>query len=163
MSEVRSLEPEPDAAMGIPHPHEQEPAEVIDLTRSGNERTVGEFFETLQGTGKTVPSGLELAARIEMHLSGQAEESTDALTMRLQHILHSADAFADDEVYEHKVEHDPVFQRLITILQTTKDRQRSLHDHRRAALKLAELRAAFPNDETDYDQQWQDVIDRLFI
>lgn len=163
MSEARSPEPEPDVAMGIPHPHEQEPAEVIDFTRSGNERAVGEFFETLQGVGQTGPSGLELAARIETRLSANAGDVTDPLTTRLQHILHSADAFADDEVYEHKVEHDPVFQRLITILQTTKDRQRSLHDHRRAALKLAELRAAFPDDETEYDQQWQDVIDRLFI
>lgn len=162
MSELRSLEPEPKASMRMPKPQEQEPAEIIDFTRSGNERTMGEFFETLLGTGQAGPSGIELAVRIDMHLSRQVGESTDPLITRLRHILHEADAFGDDKVYEHKVEHDPVFQRLITILQTTKDQQQSLHDHRRAALKLAELRAAFPDDETSYDQQWQSLIDRLF-
>lgn len=161
MSEVLSLEPEPDASMGIPKPHEQAPAEIIDFSRTSNERVMGEFFEILQGAGEKGLHGLELAARIESHLSTKTDASPDALTTRLQRILDSADAFANDEVYEHKVEHDLVFQRLITFLQTTKDRQRSLHDHRRAALKLAELRAAFPDDDTGYDEQWQDVIDRL--
>lgn len=163
MSEVVSLEPEPDAsAMGIPKPHEREPAEVIDFSSSGNELIMGAFLDELQSALEHGKTGLELAVYIENELSAKPDETLSPSKARLQRLLDSGNALGNDELYDHKVEHDLVFQRLISVLQSTRDRQRTLHEHRRAALKLTELRATLPEDETQRDTQWQEVIDRLF-
>lgn len=163
MSEVVSLEPEPDASsMGIPKPHERESAEIIDFSSSGNELIMGAFLDDLQSAVEHGKTGLALAVYIENELTAKPDETLSPSKARLQRLLDSGNALGDDALYDHKVEHDLVFQRLITVLQSTKDRQRSLHEHRRAALRLTELRATLPEDETQRDPQWQDLIDRLF-
>lgn len=163
MSEVLSSEAEPGAVTMSLHEHwEGESAEIIDFSRASNELVMGAFFNNLHDSIAKGSGGLELALHIEHELTAEQDEAPTPLKARLVRLLESADAFGNNDLYDHKLEQDLVFQRLVDTLQSTKERQRSLREHRRAALKLTELRAAIPEDETRHDELWHDVIDRLF-
>lgn len=163
MHEVVAPGPETEAdSMALSEHHEQESAEIIDFSRASNELVMGVFFDNLHEVIDRGKSGLELAVYIEAELSPTQDEEVDPLKARVLRLLESADALGDNDLYDHKVDHDPVFHRLVDVLQSTREQQRSLREHRRAALKLTNLRAAIPEDETRHDGQWHDVIDRLF-
>ena len=66
----------------------------------------------------------------------------------------------DNDIYDHKIEHDEVFQLFAEKLLYARDR-RELRPEFEATRSLAQLRGAM-SDETTSDKDWRNVIDRLF-
>lgn len=162
MSEAVTNITEPDI-MGEPHKRTQRSAEIIEFPGSAEERAIGTFIESLRVSIDNGSRSMELAAHIDSMLSADdTGEDPSETKQELRSLMARTDAFSQNEVYDHKDEHDPVFQRLVSTLQQTRGQQRSLHDQRRAALRLTELRAALPLDQTPSDDSWHLVIDRLF-
>ena len=153
-----------------PHPHHSEAvhdptqtsAEIITLSDVATEKTVANYIDTLFDRVEAGKHSGDLAVEITEVLDDSADPSAPDYAQALRQIRNRGNAFGEDGVFEHKTEHDEVFARLVSLLQTTHSQQRSLHDQRRAALRLAELRAAVPADETVVDTKWQAVIERLF-
>lgn len=161
MSELLSPEPEQEPSiMSIPEQRNGEPAEIIDFEKSSAELVTAAFLHDLQSSIEGGESGMELAAHIEKSLTPRAVEEPDPLNERLVGLIETADAFRDADLYDQKAEHDIIFQRLIGILQSTL-KDHDLRDHRRAALKLTELRGTV-SDQTKQDELWGQVIDSLF-
>ena len=158
MSPVPELEPNP---MSIPNHRNLESAEIIDFEKSSAELVTGKFLTDLQAAVEEGEAGVKLAERIDHDLSPQAENDTSPHEAHLIRLV-EAGAFENDEIYDHKAEHDPVFRKLIEKLQSTQKFQHELRDQRLAARKLIRLRASLAVDETGQDDVWNQVIDRLF-
>ena len=163
MSEALSstTEAEPDI-MRIPDNEQPRSADIIELPGASAERAIGSFIASLSETVRKGGRSSELALTITESLTSKADETPSEEKQALLEARAEGDAFAQTEIFDHKDEHDPVFQRLVATLQQTRSRQNSLHDQRRAALRLTELRAALIQDETSDDDKWHAVIDRLF-
>lgn len=160
MSEAASIDPE--SAMSATHEHRHEIAEIIEFPTSATERAVGSFIDTAYDSVMSDVKSQELAVAIGDSLSGKTEHEADDDIKLVRELISHADAFGDSDLYDHKSEHDPVFAKLVTVLQSTKHLHRSLHEQRRAALRLTELRAALEHDETTHDEKWHTIINRLF-
>lgn len=150
-----------DFSPPIPIDRKQRAAEVIDFSKASAELVTGLFMTELRHPSRASLSGQSLATFIESEMNAGSDEDPQTLRSRLSRIVDAADAFGNDELYEHKLASDEVFQALIDKLQTTK-KDPHLRDQRKATLKLAELRATLHDDVTDDDSTWHDVIGRLY-
>lgn len=137
-------------------------AEIIDFPVSAEERTVRPFIAALSASVERGSGSMEVAMAVQEGLTTRQGEELSDEKKRLLELMAGVEASAQDDIFDHKEAHDPVFHRLVSTLQQTKSQQRSLHDQRRAALKLTELRTALGPDETTDDPHWHAIIDRLF-
>ena len=106
-------------------------------------------------------SSTKLATYIDTSFSREPYEGASSLREDLAAILSASDT-SSNIVFDHKLEQDTVFAVFISTLRETKSLQHELHEQRRAALKLADLRSILP-DSTDYDDDWIAVLHALFM
>lgn len=104
--------------------------------------------------------GLELAAFLESELTPDTTRNPTSLQENLARAIQTSEAFGD-EVFDAKYENDMVFRELITALRKTVS-ARDLGPQRHAALKLTEVRSLYSQHATDHDDEWHDIIERLF-
>ena len=153
-----------------PDDNSQPPAEIFsieaarskeyDFTEAPIELLVEFFLTQLRHPAHSSKKGLELAAFLESELS--SDESRDPRTPqeRLAQTIKFSHTF-DDDVFDARVKHDVIFNKLVSVLKQTSDK-RDLRAQRHAALKLTEVRALLSQHSTEHDDQWQDIIGRLF-
>mgnify|MGYP006136690939 CR=1 FL=1 len=146
----------------IPINRKRKSAEVIDFSKASAELATGLFMTELRHPSRASLHGQNLAIFIQSEMTTDESDDPTKLGSRLAYIINSVDAFGDEAMFDHKVEHDEVFKALVEKLQNTRRPTDELRDQRRAALKLTELRAALQDDKTDDDATWHDVISRLF-
>lgn len=163
MTEAVSTLTEPDI-MSMPDRNStnERSAEIIDFPKTAEERVVGSFLGSVMESIERGSKSMEVAFQVQEALTTTHGEAVDDQKRELLEVVAAASASAQDDVFDHKEVHDPVFHRLVSTLQQTKSQQRSLHEQRRAALRLTELRSALSADETADDPKWHTIIDRLF-
>ena len=154
----------------LPDDDSRRPADVVsieaarsseyDFSDAPIELSVDFFLSQLRHPAHSSKKGLELAAFLENELTSDESRDPREPQENLARAIRLSHAF-DDDVFDKKVKHDMIFSELVTALKQTADK-RSLKAQRHAALKLAEVRALLPQHATEYDDQWQDTIERLF-
>ena len=162
MSEILRHEPthEKPLATVIPLQREAEEDESIDFTELSSSEVTEFFIKMLNHPGYKDKHGMALAETLDRDLNAEPDDP-QPFRQRLKELLGEADAsYYDDTVYDHKAEHDEVFQELIKAMQLSKN-QKGLELHRRMGLRMLELRSMIA-DSTDCDEQWLDVCRRLF-
>lgn len=125
------------------------------------EETVGLFITELRHPSRAGLYGQNLAEFIQTETSRPSSGDRESLGTRLAEIVDGGDAFNNEEIYDHKVEHDFVFKRIVEDLQALKKNATDIREQRRAALRLLELRAALTEDSTPDDSTWHELRDRL--
>lgn len=162
MSELVPPEPkENTSAASVPKQRSYEISPIIHLDKENAEMLTSAFITDLQTSLPDNIQGIDLAHHIENILQTN-EENRSAVVQGVLELMNETDVFGNDELFDQKYDHDPVFHGLVDTLQNTKNQSRGLRDQRQIALRLTELRAAVPSDATSDDQHWLDIVDRLF-
>lgn len=149
----------------VPFPlRESEPdtdTEKLDFSEVSSEVAVEFLMSQLNHPSRNQRRGIELATDIEALVPTKAGKALDPTTLegRLIEIIHK-NMLTNDEMYEHKIDHDAVFQLLVNKLLYTRDR-RDMRTQFEVTRDLAQLRSTV-GDETAEDDEWRNVIDRLF-
>lgn len=145
----------------FPQRDEEVDAEKLDFSETPPEIAVEFLMSELCHPSRNQHKGMELVTDIEQLVPTKIERSLDPTSLegRLIEIIRT-DALGSDELYDHKIDHDEVFQLLSSKLLSTRDR-RDMRPQFEVIRNLAQLRGAL-GDETDRDKEWRDVIDRLF-
>lgn len=141
-------------------PIEAARSEVYDFSKAPIEVSVEFLLSQLRHPSHSSNRGLELAAFLERELTPDESRSPTTPQENLAQAIRFSDAFEDD-VFEERLKSDAVFRELISKLKQTSG-ARSLKPQRHAALKLTELRAVLPRNTTELDDEWENVIERLF-
>ncbi|MEO5499328.1 MAG: hypothetical protein ABIR46_02425 [Candidatus Saccharimonadales bacterium] len=144
--------PTPDVARASHHEHE-----ITDFSQVGPEIAVSYLFSELRQPMYSKQRGQDLAASIAKLSSVESKKDTISHEGRLAELIRTP---LDDELWDKKAKDDEIFKLIEEIL---RDRQiRGLTDQRSALLRLYNLRGSFEGVETAADEQWKDVIERLF-
>lgn len=145
----------------IPMPLNRETHETIDFSEAPPDYVADFLMSELNHPGRSQHTGEELVRDIEKLIPAKAERELDKTTLegRLVEIVQQKN-LGDTDIYDHKIDHDAVFQELAEKLLYARDR-RDLRPVFEATRNLAHLRSAL-SDETSRDKEWQLVIDRLF-
>lgn len=161
MSEAMQREPNPQPTERVVIPFDRNP-DKLDFSEVGPEIAISYFFMEMRHPAYASKRGEELAAFIIESTRVETNEEAASHRARLIELMQQPIAFNDTELYEEKVAHDEIFRLLSQILQDTRDDQSLLKEQRRAARILMELRASFPEFKTARDEEWENVIERLF-
>ncbi len=145
--------PTPDVARAS---HQEQ--EIIDFSQVGPEIAVSYLFSELRQPAYNQLHGQELAGTIMKLTSVGSKNDTVSHQGRLAELIRTP---LDDELWDTKSKDDEIFRLLETILRSGQQ-IRSLAEQRSALLRLYNLRGSFENVETASDEQWKDVIERLF-
>lgn len=150
----------PAEVIPFPKRDEEVDAEKLDFSDAPPEVAVEFLMSELSHPSRNHHKGMELVTDIEQLVPIKTEKPLDLTSLegRLTEIVRT-DALGSDELYDHKIDHDEVFQLLSDKLLSTRDR-RDMRPQFDAIRNLAQLRGTV-DDETDKDKEWRDVIDRL--
>lgn len=154
------------------YPHDEKPpfanvrpidtarSREYDFTQAPIELSVDFLFSELRHPAYSNLNSLELAAFLEIELT--VDETRDAREPQevLARTILNSKAF-DDDIFDTRIDQDSVFNKLVSELRRTAS-IKDLEVQRRVALKLIEVRILSPSDDTHLDDQWHDVIKRLF-
>ena len=147
----------------IPFPlrGEEQDAEKLDFSEATPDDVAEFLMSELRHPSRKGHEGVELATDIEkmIPIKGQRAPEPGSLEERLVEIIQQ-EALTSEEIYDHKIDHDTVFQLLSEKLLYARDR-RELYAQFNATRNLAHLRSTVA-DETSSDEEWRSVIDRLF-
>lgn len=144
--------PTPDVERASHQEHE-----IIDFSQVGPEIAVSYLFSELRQPAYSQQRGQALANTIATLTSVGLKNDTVSHEGRLAELIRAP---LDTELWDTKAEHDEIFKLLETILRDSKIR--SLTEQRSALLRLYNLRGSFEETETASDEQWKEVIERLF-
>lgn len=142
-------------------PLNRESHETIDFSEAPPDYVAEFLMSELCHPGRSQHKGGELVTDLEKLIPTKAMREPDTATFegRVVEIIQQKN-LSDIDIYDHKIDHDAVFQQLAEKLLFARDR-RELRPVFEATRNLAQLRGAV-SDETPQDARWQDVIDRLF-
>lgn len=151
----------PAEVIPFPKRDEEVDAEKLDFSDAPPEVAVEFLMSELSHPSRSQHQGMELVTDIEQLVPTKMERSLDLTSLegRLIEIIRT-DALGSDDLYDHKIDHDEVFQLLSEKLFYARDR-RELRPQFEVIRNLVQLRGTV-DDETDRDKEWRDVIDRLF-
>lgn len=138
----------------------EQSADIIDFSTASTDIVVEMLFTSLRHPKSYTMKSDQLARFIINEFKEDKDAAPTSLQARLAKLTQT-NAFNDDEMYDRKVEQDPVFQVLVDRLHTTRN-DKDLAEQRRAARDLLGLRAAVPDDTTGADKEWLWLVERLF-
>ena len=131
--------------------------EIIDFSQVGPEIAVSYLFSELRHPTYSNKSGQDLAESIVKLTTVKPDSDSASHEGRLAELIRAS---VDDELWDRKSEKDEVFILIEEILRTAQTREYG--EQRNALLRLYNLRTSFDELETAHDDQWIDVIERLF-
>lgn len=145
----------------IPLPLGKEARETIDFSEVEPEYAAEFLLSILCHPGRAQHKGGELVADVDKLIPVKMDRTPDTSTLegRLVEIVREQ-KLSDMDLYDHKMDHDEIFQALAGKLLEARDR-RELRPQFETTRNLAQLRSSI-GDKTAKDMQWRDVIDRLF-
>lgn len=145
----------------IPMPLNRETHETIDFSEAHPDFIADFLMSELNHPGRSQHKGGELIADLDKLIPAKTDREPDTTTLegRLVDIVRQK-SLGDIDIYDHKIDHDAVFQVLAEKLLYARDR-RDLRPQFETTRNLAQLRSAV-SDKTSRDKEWQSVIERLF-